>query len=277
MSKLPNKLELETSSYCNRSCTWCPNSMSDARKEQRLMPWNLFSKILLEFQQLGYAGSVSIHNYNEPLANPRIFEEILAIRESLTHSYIRLLSNGDFLDSNCLENLERVGLQYLKISLYPLSKKNKFLLKEDLRRINLWTTSKGLSHLNWQPMSEFREVSQIAQFGKLKIQVVAKRVDLFCNRGELLGCRTKKRQFYCDETVTKAVIDYLGYMKMCSNIYSELEEHNPYIIGNLKYNTFLSLWESSQMQRYRELHLESNWSASEICESCTLHDWHKVG
>src|SRR5450755_626653 len=37
--------EVETSRYCNRTCEWCPNGHSGARRDQQLMPWPLLEKV----------------------------------------------------------------------------------------------------------------------------------------------------------------------------------------------------------------------------------------
>jgi hypothetical protein len=59
-------VEVETARRCNRSCSWCPNGHSGARKEQELMPWPLFDRITSQLGDARYSGWFALHNYTEP-------------------------------------------------------------------------------------------------------------------------------------------------------------------------------------------------------------------
>lgn len=69
-------VEVETSRYYNRTCTWCPNGHTHARRTQELMDWQVFTTITAELGAAGFDGFFAFHNYNEPLANPRLSQEI---------------------------------------------------------------------------------------------------------------------------------------------------------------------------------------------------------
>ncbi len=58
-------VEAATSRLCNRTCSWCPNGHSGARREQQLMPWPVFAKVITELGDARYAGFLALHNYNE--------------------------------------------------------------------------------------------------------------------------------------------------------------------------------------------------------------------
>src|SRR6266496_1820336 len=77
---MPRYVELETSRRCNRTCAWCPNGESDARHTQQVMDWWLFRRVVDELGGLGFDGFFAFHNYNEPLLNRRILDEIGYVR-----------------------------------------------------------------------------------------------------------------------------------------------------------------------------------------------------
>jgi len=77
---LPRYVEVETSRRCNRSCAWCPNGEHTVRRRQELMDWTLFRRIVDELGALDYGGWLAFHNYNEPLANPRLHAELGLLR-----------------------------------------------------------------------------------------------------------------------------------------------------------------------------------------------------
>src|SRR5437762_3234312 len=91
---LPRYVELETSRRCNRTCTWCPNGESDARRTQQIMDWELSTRVVDELGGLGFAGFLAFHNYNEPLLNRRILQEIRHVRTAIPLARPAIYSNG---------------------------------------------------------------------------------------------------------------------------------------------------------------------------------------
>src|SRR3989344_6373293 len=95
---LPEYVEIETSTYCNRTCSWCPNSTFQRSRAQNLMPENLFDKIVNDLKGVNYSGQIALHNYNEPLMDPHLFSHIARVKQKLPGAKILILTNGDLLD-----------------------------------------------------------------------------------------------------------------------------------------------------------------------------------
>jgi hypothetical protein len=266
---LPRYVEVETSRRCNRTCAWCPNGEHTARRRQELMDWTLFRRIVDELGALEYAGWLAFHNYNEPLLNRRLLDEISYVRATVPAARPAIYTNGDVLDLALFERLVSAGVRYIRVTRYP--RRAEAAPRTDT--IRAWLTRAGLDELLW----DFRRVRQglaaVIDTPALKVEVICPAiVDAYNNRGgsvTTLPVLVKPRTESCLMTATSAVIDYRGRMKMCCCVYPESPGHAGYVIGDLHTATFADLWGSTRMDAYREAHARADWSLSPACAGCT--------
>lgn len=108
------EISIETSTFCNRKCVYCPNSKYPRR--QRLMEQELYLKILKEMQDIDYRGIFSLSLHNEPLADKDILKRIRLVKEYCPYSYVRMNSNGDYLTREFLDELDAAGLNEILIT-----------------------------------------------------------------------------------------------------------------------------------------------------------------
>ena len=92
---LPEFIECEIGSYCNRSCGWCPNSLNSRGHERNYISEDLWRSFLRDLQAHHYAGKLALHNYNEPLLDPYIFDRIKEARDISPLAKICIFTNGD--------------------------------------------------------------------------------------------------------------------------------------------------------------------------------------
>src|SRR5690349_18554860 len=102
-------IEFETTSYCNRTCSFCPNSFIDRLSEKLTMPEATWQTILSGLRDVDYSGSVVWSRYSEPLSERRIIERIREVRRAAPAARICINSNGDYLDADYLQELEEAG------------------------------------------------------------------------------------------------------------------------------------------------------------------------
>src|SRR5947207_599758 len=65
-------VEIETFTYCNRKCWFCPNATIPARQDKagnRYMDEDLYLRILRDLGSIEYDGQIQFGRYNEPLAD----------------------------------------------------------------------------------------------------------------------------------------------------------------------------------------------------------------
>jgi radical SAM protein with 4Fe4S-binding SPASM domain len=260
-------VEVETSRFCNRTCRWCPNGHSDARRVQELMPWPLFASVVDELGASGYAGWFAFHNFNEPLANERLGEEIAYVREVAPGAKPAVYTNGDLLRPGRLDDLLAAGVAYVRVTRYPRDPAT-VPTAEGLDR---WLARSGLAagrtwrHVPLRQGPAVRLENVAAQVG-----VLAPHIGRYNDRGGTasrfgpMAARTEP----CGLTATSLSVDYQGDVKMCCNVVPDIAEHHRYVVGNLADATLTELWSSPAMQDWRVRHAAADWSASPACRSC---------
>lgn len=104
----PMFVEVETTTYCNRRCDYCPNSLFDRglRRNEVRMPTELFEKIVVDLGRNNFCNQFSPHNYGEPLADPRMPELLELARRAMPLARIALYTNGDFLTPELFDRLD---------------------------------------------------------------------------------------------------------------------------------------------------------------------------
>jgi radical SAM protein with 4Fe4S-binding SPASM domain len=103
----PMYVEVETTTYCNRRCDYCPNSVFDRglRQNEVRMPEDLFYKIVSDLGRNHFCNQFSPHNYGEPLADERMPYLLEMARHEMPKARIALYTNGDYLTPELFERL----------------------------------------------------------------------------------------------------------------------------------------------------------------------------
>lgn len=65
---------IETSSFCNRKCDYCPLCFMD--RKQNFMSDDLWEKIISELSGMKYKSQIVLNFYNEPLLDKSLPEKI---------------------------------------------------------------------------------------------------------------------------------------------------------------------------------------------------------
>lgn len=90
-------IEIETINRCNGVCSFCPiNALADKR-EKKIMPIELFQKIVDELAGLNYTGKIALFSNNEPLLDERIIDFYKYGRSMLPNAYFFMFTNGTLL------------------------------------------------------------------------------------------------------------------------------------------------------------------------------------
>jgi hypothetical protein len=107
---LPSKIWIETTSWCNFSCNFCPSSF--LKREKKIMEEDLFRKIVDELNEMKWVGEVHLYGDNDPLTDPYLVDRIKYIKSlpSLKKNPLILLSNMIKLDYDLLEQLYLAGV-----------------------------------------------------------------------------------------------------------------------------------------------------------------------
>jgi MoaA/NifB/PqqE/SkfB family radical SAM enzyme len=233
------------------------------------MSWPLFERIIQDLERYRYAGWLAFHNYNEPLANPRLPEEIRLVRLHLPSSKPSIFTNGDLLNLGLMQTLADSGVAYLRITLYPSTAAPQAAV--ELARMKDWLQNRRLLDLCCWTHTNLRQgTGASTKFANMTVDVILPDLSRYNSRGGTVPFGSaKERLIPCRMASHSASIDFRGRLKMCCNVYPDLHQHSPYLIGNFDQNSFEELWNSEKMIRFRQAHALADWSLSPICARCT--------
>ncbi|MFC1808776.1 radical SAM/SPASM domain-containing protein [Candidatus Omnitrophota bacterium] len=113
------KIFIETVSYCNNDCEFCPASTTvKAKKAEDFMSENLYMKILNELRDISFTGSVAFHCNNEPLLDVRLVSWVKKARTLLEENFFYLYTNGMLINMKLANDLFDAGLNRIIIDNY---------------------------------------------------------------------------------------------------------------------------------------------------------------
>lgn len=111
-------VEIETFSYCNRVCPYCPNSQHDRRSFKTFMSQQNLDKLLQGLVAIDYGNQIVLSHYNEPMSNSKIIDHVSMFRKAAPRSTLSMYSNGDYLDRDMFDALVGAGLDNLVVSIH---------------------------------------------------------------------------------------------------------------------------------------------------------------
>ncbi len=237
-----NKVFIETISYCNNDCVFCPASvMGGTKSPENLMPESLYLKILNELKSISFTGSIAFHCNNEPLLDVRLSSWIRMARGLLKSNFFYLYSNGIFIDTNLANGLFESGLNRIIINNY-----------NDQHKLN-------------PPIRKLLDNSAVLR-GEVIINYRAK-TDYFGNRAGQspnAGVFLKKPlDIQCMRPSTEIVIGYNGTVPLCC-----ADGLWRVVMGNVKNSSLKDIWFSDFFKRARESLARGDRSCAEICKVC---------
>jgi GTP 3',8-cyclase len=110
-------VNIETIDWCNRKCDWCPNKYRETSPD-RLMPMEVYTRILRQLIDNNYKGDIHPFLNGEPLSDKRIFDIVKLTKELMPNNYLRIVSNGDYLNPEKAQFLFDLGLDSLHLNHY---------------------------------------------------------------------------------------------------------------------------------------------------------------
>lgn len=228
-------VELEPHAYCNRTCSFCPNSTIDRLTVQTELDRPLYEKILDDLQTISYDKVLRFARYSEPMADDHIYEMVSLARQYLPEANIDIVTNGDYLNAEALNRLREVGLSTLRISIYmrkniPWSVKN---AQEEILRL----AQRIEVNPKWASCTESTVAAKFPYSG-METLVYSHNFDkIGYDRGHLVSDlidKTYVRQSPCFLVFSNFTVDYNGKVMPCCNLRSDHVDHEQFILGDLQ-------------------------------------------
>lgn len=227
-------VELEPHAYCNRTCSFCPNSTLDRLSVKSTLDETLYESVLADLASIDYAGVLRFARYSEPMSHEHIYEMIARARRRLPRASIDIVTNGDYLDPRALVRLRESGLSVLRISVY-------------MRRGVAWTVDAARDEIArlgkrigvepaWQERTPTTVGARFPYDG-LPILAFSHNFDVTgYDRGQLVAQlvdREYVRTAPCFLVFSNFTVDFNGKVMPCCNLRSDHPEHERFVLGDL--------------------------------------------
>ena len=268
---LPDYIVVEIGSYCNRRCAWCPNGWHQRGRRREHMDEAVWRALLEDLGAAEYRGGLAFHNYNEPLADPSLYDKIAQVRRLVPDARPTVYSNGKLLNREVLERLRQAGARELRVTRYP--QKRRMRAEPEAKVLLELLGALGIAD-DARVEDRERRLVAVSRAGSLKVLVGAPRIRFYTSRGNSVGLEALRaeaaRDWPCYYPVASAAIDYHGKLKLCCHIYdTQQPEAHPYVVGDVSERPFTELWSSARMLSLREQLARADFSGLPLCASCS--------
>lgn len=237
------KVFIETISFCNNDCSFCPASKKAGRKNPGdKMSIDTFEKIVNQLHSIHFSGAFALYCNNEPLLDPRIPGFVKRLREEFSSSKIEIITNGFRLNAKLANMLFESGLSILTINHYD----NRLQLSERLKKFT--RESKDM----WYQY-------KVQIYLRLKDEVLSNRSGDADNAKAI----DKSLPLWCSLPFEQLYINYSGDVILCcSDVLWKV------VLGNIHDNTIKEIWSNQQFSEIRKFLLKGRRDKIEACKRC---------
>jgi radical SAM protein with 4Fe4S-binding SPASM domain len=242
---------IETHSYCNRVCSFCPNSFIDRRSFNTEFPEDVYLRILEELAAAKYRGVISFSRYQEPLSEAKlIYKRVIQIKQTVPAASVRFNTNGDYVTDEVLRRLAAVGVNSLSIQLYSDPENNRDAAKKVYEKLcrRAPLLAKGEASFAGKRTIKFsRRVDKMA--------ITIQWRDFSANgtnRADLEVSNLEVRTLPCKTPVRSTVhVDYTGDVMPCCNLRSDYAPHSDLVLGNVRDDSLVDIFFSDKARSFR--------------------------
>lgn len=227
-------LQIETISWCNRKCDWCPNK-DLVKTPNMLMEVDVLLRVLRQLKEYGYKGDIHPYLNGEPFADKRILRICDLIKEYLPNNYLRVVTNGDYIKTTGdLDYIFAHGVDSLHINHYDGPFK-------DIRK------------------ARDKDYEKISHFGMAYLQ------PSFYNRaGQVEYEPTNDRaKGSCDWFLHKLFFNYKGDLVLCCSDFKY-----EVVFGNIMKQPLAAILNGDLYRKYYYAHKEGRGKEMPLCERC---------
>jgi len=229
-------VSIETTTYCNRRCWYCPNSIFERGllENKKLLPATLFYKIVDELAELKFKGIFAPNLYGEPLLDERLIDFVAYARRKNPLIAIYIFTNGDYLTVDYYKNLVQAGVSV-------------FIITRHSDEVSATVTQ----------VLQYRQ-----EHGHDGVQLAFEKLSIICNRGGLIRQGTVSSPRDCRVLIPEIAVDYQGNVILCCQDY-----FSSVTFGNVGTEKLIDIWKKPAYKRLRRK-LQKGVFEPEICKKC---------
>ena len=101
------QVEIETINRCNGHCDFCPVNARDEKRPLKRMSDELFVSIVMQLEEIGYDGKLSLFSNNEPLLDKGIVWKYKYAKEHVPDAKLQLFTNGTLMTLDLFKELAK--------------------------------------------------------------------------------------------------------------------------------------------------------------------------
>lgn len=238
------QVHLETCSFCNNDCEFCPANKNYDKRGLNFMDFEIIELLIKNLTEIGFNGLISIFNNNEPLIDKRLPKIVALLSEKLPNARTEIYTNGKLLTFDLAQELWDKGLDSLVIDCYYTSKADKNKLASFCK--------------------QYRN-SQYSKSRNITINYINKNIKRTNRGGEAPNLNKSKNNGnnkFCVYPFMQLNVNYRGDIHLCCN-----DVYYKEIIGNIKENSIVNIWNKAAYKNIRKKLLKENRNFG-ICKSC---------
>jgi len=251
------RISIETLSFCNRSCSFCPLHWSQDERGKKRMTDELYLKIVSELGLVGFSGVAQMFLLSEPTIDVTMLEKLRRLRSECPRVTTYVSSNGDLFDKimqirGLDAAVERVlafydnGLTVLNLNIYDEgeAQAERFttltngLLAAGVR----WTTNKYRKH---SPRGKFMALTDM----RIKTNPTQSMTNVLYIKTKEERATITAPQIHCSRTQRHLVIEYDGNVPICCAI--DVTDKSLPSMGNINTQSLFEVWNGLPMMQYR--------------------------
>jgi radical SAM protein with 4Fe4S-binding SPASM domain len=249
------KIDVEVFSQCNRRCHYCSNSEIDRFTSNQFMRDEVFDQVVGDLGSIDWDGEIRFVGLNEPtMHREALISRTRQARKAVPRAMLTLLTNGDYLTRDYLEEIYDAGIRQMYISVHL----QRFMPFDDhkvLKRIAMLCERLGVEYRidRHVPGSEVYGTLSFRDMAITIFQLDYQR--LGHDRGGLLegiGRQDYVRTAACIVPVQMMVVSFNGNVLPCCHFVGDAEKHQHLVVGKLGHGQSLfDIYASPEYQSWR--------------------------
>lgn len=286
---IPFVVFIDPANVCNFQCEFCANGNRELIKKtgrwQGTMDFDLYKKVIDDLKTFNSKIKVlRLYKEGEPLIHPRLPEMIKYAKDSGIFGSIDFTTNGSLLNPKKNIALLEAGLNRINISVEAMSSeqyraiaKVELDFEEYIANIRHFYKHRKDCTVFIKTIGNYLQPSQKEDFYKLFSGIA----DLIAIEN-LAPCWPEYDMQGVDKDSTAGIYgQQLSRVEVCPYIFYSLTintdgtvsacfldwEHK-LIVGDLKQQSFVDIWNSPQLLELRKLHLQKKRCEHQVCHNC---------
>ena len=263
------RIQIQTVSWCNRSCAFCPSGKFPVPKA--FMPLAVYHRIIDQLHDLNFNGRLSPYLMNESLLDKRLPELVAYARQRCPDSWIAINTNGDALSETLICRLFDAGLNCMDVNAYdnPAQYQAYIALAErtTAQRPDITYATGYLDPtFNSDHLPRHTKILHCRDMTdwEMRFRDQLEITDLINRAGNVPDAPrlTEPLALGCERPFQQMYINYLGEAVLCCN-----DWRFEVIMGDTAESSLLEIWTNDKYRAYREQLQRRNRNMT-LCASC---------